>query len=589
MNPVVLTQTRTDGTKSVVTTPKLFYTNAGKFALLEGKGHAISPDPNDPKSILTADWLKNCTVHFASDARGQTQISSADLTGNVLVDHPRFTLSSQELSLAFDPASVSGTAKSSSPPLREIVATGDANCLVHNSDQHSDSIAGQKLDLSTAAGPDGKLYPNMITADGAARAIQDDQDISAEHLKMWMQPSDKTQTAQNASIGQVDLQRLEASDQVNGIGKDNSSLVGDYLLVIRKNDHSDITIKGKSDAPAVVTGKDSRLTGPEIHINSADQTSSVQGAGALFATPQPSQDNPHPQPVNLHWSQQAQMEARKNLIQVFGDVQADSTGADGTSYSAQSDHMTATMSDAPTTQPSAKKSDAQTQEFDFMQGKQISAIALLDNTLMQAKKTDVDGNLLNLVKLNSQRIDCDTASKNLIVPQKGTLHMEQHLGHAAQPADNSQSQAFGTTAMAWRDRFEFDQAKSTAVFTGDVKVVHQDDSPTPKNMSLESDVVTVEFIPTKQNQAGGAMDLDASGSVKLMTATGAVRVTSGDLILDSCDKVEFDPIKHELICTAGRLTDSGQYSNTANFDSVTIDTLTNSITDSKNLAARAGH
>ena len=205
--------------------------------------------------------------------------------------------------------------------------------------------------------------------------------------------------------------------------------------------------------------------------------------------------------MNLHWSQQAQMDARKNLIQVFGDVQADSIGSDGTAYSAQSDHMTATMTDAPTTQPAAKKPDAQLQEFDFMQGKQISAIALLDNALMQAKKTDVDGNLLNLVKLNSQRIDCDPVSKNLIVPQKGSLHMEQHLGHSAQPANASQSQAFGTTAMAWRDRFEFDQAKSTAVFTGDVTVVHQDDSATHKNMSLESDVATVEFIPTKQNQA----------------------------------------------------------------------------------------
>ena len=114
------------------------------------RGQTRFPDPNDPKSVLNADWQKRCTVRFYDLANNQTEIQHADLEGNVVVDHPRFRLSARkDVQLNFDNPGKTDSGQSSSPPLREITADGDADCIVHEANNQDRRISGQTLEIDS--------------------------------------------------------------------------------------------------------------------------------------------------------------------------------------------------------------------------------------------------------------------------------------------------------------------------------------------------------------------------------------------------------------------------------------------------------
>jgi len=575
--PLLLTQTRADGSQSDVRSPKVTFSRLQKLAVLDGPGVAHLPDPNDPKSILTAKWGTSCLVHFFPDEGGQMRVSEADLSGDVTIDHPRLTLSSDDLALTFNP--------NASSDVREIVATGNANCVVRDDPQHSRGISGQRIDLITAPGPDGKLQPRQIIADGSAQAIDDQQHLSGEHLQFWLRPAAKTDAtnanANGSSMGDVDLEKLIATDSVSLVGNNNSSASGDSLQDVRDDSgHSDITLKGH---PAIVNGKDSSIEGPEIRVSSADQTSSIPGAGSLSSIHQASPTDPKPRPINLHWTQGADLDARANLINLLGDVRADSKDENGTLYQAQSDRMKIDLSNAPTTQPTTRASDQFAGEFDFMQGKQIQTIHLLDNAILQSTLKDVDGNTLQFMQLSSALMDFDAIAHRLTAPQKGKMHLEQHRGATDQPADASAMGGTGTTSLAWGDHFVYDQSKSSADFFGNVTVVHQDDGPNPRPISLESDKVHVDLTPSGTGKGNGSAT-QPSTQIQRVTASGSVRVISAPKII-YCDSVTYDPINHLLICNNGELTDDQQFREGATFDQLQLDTLTNTLKKTINLGA----
>ena len=119
------------------------------------------------------------------------------------------------------------------------------------------------------------------------RRCQDNEDLTSEHLEIGLRPIDPARRAAAAATrpdanspgGDVELDTLYASDNVKVKGTD-SAVAADDLKVERVNGFSRVTLHGK---PAVVTNKDSTISGPAILLSSENQTSSVEGPGTLIA------------------------------------------------------------------------------------------------------------------------------------------------------------------------------------------------------------------------------------------------------------------------------------------------------------------
>ena len=294
---VVLKQTRPDGVVSTVSGMDLNFSRLEHSALFTGPGKTRFPDPNDPKSVLNADWDKDCIVRFYDLPNNQTQIQHADLEGNVVVDHPRFRLSARnDVQLLLTTRANPTAARPSSPPLREITASGDADCIVHEANNQDRRISGQMLRLMREPGPDGKLYARQIICNGSVRAEQDNERLTAEALQIDLLPTSRKSKAADELAGEVALDHLVATDNVVVIGKDDSFASADHLEVQMVDDHPQVKLLGSADRPATVKNKTSTLTGGSIQFAPHDQSALIEGPGTYDGLQQPQNPNETPAP-----------------------------------------------------------------------------------------------------------------------------------------------------------------------------------------------------------------------------------------------------------------------------------------------------
>ncbi|HEX4054667.1 MAG TPA: hypothetical protein VHX86_10420 [Tepidisphaeraceae bacterium] len=574
---VVLTQTKSDGLVSTVTGQSMDFSKLTHIAAFEGPGSATLPDPNDPQSILKARWQRSCRVHLYDIDNSQMQIERADLAGNVAVDHPRFHLTALDrVDLRFDKISISGedAHKTSSPPLRQITAIGNADCLIHEANQRDREIAGQQLQLFRDPGPDGKLYAKTIICDGSVRAQQNDQTLTAEHLQIGLLPppaNEKPQAENDAT-----LDKLIATTNVHVTGKDSSSASSNELYVQMVDSHPHVTLLGAPSRDAVVKSKTSTMTGPVIYLSPHDQTASIDGAGTFDGLQQPKDPSQTPRPLKLTWQKKATLDGKTNQVLVIGNVRAVSAAPGASRDSATCDRILATLVDVPpetnaTKPPStqAANSDAYGTDPDFLKNKQIKTISLLADETDSSATTRPDaqvesflansrGYLLHQYDLLSRRIDYESASKRLVVPGPGKIFAREQSPPTTRPsADNGSSiGGHGSTAIQWQKRFIYDDARNTAVIDGNVTIVHWSDGPKPQETQLDNaDILQAEFEASNPptTQADAANIDDTSGHrLKSLTATGAMTVRTTEKTI-YCGEIEMDSAQQTLTCLGGEL------------------------------------
>ncbi|HEY1921543.1 MAG TPA: LptA/OstA family protein, partial [Tepidisphaeraceae bacterium] len=571
---VELSQTK-GGVVSSVTGESLNFSRATHLALFDGPGRIRLPDPNDAKSVMTADYGRSCRVHFFDVDSSQMQVERADLAGNVVVDHPRFHLTAiNNVGLQFDAVSGAAAQKSSSPALRRITAIGNADCVVHEANKKDRRIAGQQLQLLRDPGPDGTLYAKTIICDGSVKAIQDDQMLSAEHLQIGLLPTrGKTN---GKSEDEVALDTLTASTNVVITGND-SYASADQLYVKMLDGHAHVTLYGLPGQNAKVRDKSSTMTGPMIHLSPHDQTASIEGAGSFAGLEQPKDPRQKPRPLVLTWLKKATLNGNTNEAFVVGEVSALSDEPGGSRDSAKCDYILATLVDVPATKPTGapaanKPGDANGYgaDADFMKNKQIDVLSLrMDDASaaaattrpsaeMQSYLTDAGGYLLHQYNLLSKQIDYEVPSKRLIVPGPGEIFAREQAprGDAAAGDAGSGIGGHGSTAIQWHKRFIFDDAEHTAVIDGGVTIVHVTDGKKPEQTRLDNaDIVQAKFA-TGETQAGQANSGDGDNSqvrqLKSLTATGKMIVRTTDKTI-YCGEFDFDPSEQTLTCRGGVL------------------------------------
>jgi lipopolysaccharide export system protein LptA len=567
---VLLKQTRADGVVSTVSGSDLEFSRLKHFALFNGPGKTRFPDPGDPKSVLKADWHKRCFVGFYDLAGAQTQIQHADLEGNVVVEHPRFRLSAREnVQLHFDDPVKAGNAQSGSPPLRSLIASGDADCIVHEANNQDRRISGQTLKLLRDPGPDGKLYAHQILCFGSVRAVQDNQQLTADQLQIDLLPTTRKSSSGDELAGEVALHRLQASNNVVVTGKDDSTAEADQLEVIMVDDQPHVKLLGSADRAALVKNKTSTLTGWNIQFAPHDQTALIDGPGTYDGLQQPQNSSEKPRPLKLSWQQSASLDGNKNLVLISGDVHARSD--DGlTSQSAACNRVVATLADvAPTTQPATRPANGEAiaDGADFMKNKQIKLLSLQmepsadagnqPTAQVESDAYDAGGFLLHRYDLLSRKIDFDPVAKRLSVNGPGGILAVEQSPPSTQPAtEPSESTSAiggsGNTAIGWKRRFIYDDAAHSATIEGDIKIVHQGTGPKAQSVTLEhADVVQADFYSDATTKPTVA-DRTAPPKLKQLTATGPMTIVTADKTI-TCGEMDFDPIEQILTCRHGQL------------------------------------
>jgi hypothetical protein len=573
---------------------------------VQGPGSAHLPDQNDPRSAIDAVWDKSCIVHLDPASPQVLRVKTADLSGHVAVDHPRFHLMSDDLGLIFAPDEYADPNQPRELWLQQVVATGNAVCVVRETNQQTRSISSDKLQLNTDRTEHGRLFARTILADGSVQALQGDETLGAEHLRVDLVPAIASDRATAGDVanqeGDVELDALEATENVRVTGKNSSAAVGSRLKIVMVDGHPQVTLYGSKDQPAVASDKDSTISGPEILLSAADQTSSVQGPGTLTTvaaaapppasagseTPDASQPTSPARPVKLSWNQSASLDGKANLIRVLDDVNIESKDAQGATDLAHANELNLVLTSAPGL-PAAPGAHAKpiTQpaeiggpdDFNFMRNKQVQSFILLHKAQIETSVTDQAGNLLRRSDIFSERIDYNTITRRLLVPGPGRMLVEDHRPAAAEDAPGGNVvTGRGVTAFQWNKELYYDEQKRTAEISGGVVIVHRDDGPRPNPIHIDADTATAEFQPTN---SADSQSPDATGQLQIghLTVAGHVTVVTESATI-RCGEADYDPVSYQLVCSGadeGPATLLDAQHDNAEFSQIVIDTKTNLI------------
>jgi len=588
---VVLKQTNADGVVSTVAGHNLDFSRLTHTANLEGPGQTCFPDPNDPKSVLKANWTRRCNVrlHETQNHQGggeayRMQVEGADLEGDVVVDHPRFHLTATDnVELKFDVLSASDTGQPASLPLRQIIANGDADCIVNNAGEKPRRISGRRLELDRRIGPDGKLYAKTILCNGSVHAEQNDQSLTAENLQIELLPAKSGKNAGKDLTADAALDRLIASNDVVVKGKDGSWAKADNLDVQMVDEHPHVKLEGSAERPAQVKNKSSTLTGGTIRLSPHDQTAQIEGPGTFDGLEQPKNPHEQPRPLKLAWQRSAWLDGKSNRVEVVGGVRTASDEPGGSHDSSSCDRIVATLVDvAPATQPAtrpgegpalATEGDSFADGADFMKNKQVKLLSLQTDEAAGSATTpsrakaqsallDAGGKLLRQFDLLAGRIDYDVSTKRLSVDGPGDILAIEQSPPTTRPATDAVGFAsanasavggHGSTAIDWKKRFIYDDAARAAIIQGDITIVHHDNASNTGSLRLlHADIVQAEFEAAPPGENADDTGEPAAPKLKHVTATGGMTVRTADKTI-YCGELEFDPAEQILTCLGGQL------------------------------------
>ncbi|HEY2588929.1 MAG TPA: hypothetical protein VGI81_24510, partial [Tepidisphaeraceae bacterium] len=532
----------------------------GGKTLLTGRGSAqvpLEPDPRTPHPRLDAAWTKQAEFDFTPESDGrQPTVTFGRFEGDVDIRHPKLTLRSQTLDLLFDPPTKGSdgaeAARSSSPNIRQIVATTGVACQVE--------------------GSDGKLYARRLRTSGGAHAWGDD-DLRAVSIDVLLHPS-KKRPAEGAAkkpsddTAAVELERMAATDQVIARSKDGSVATGDDLLVttVEGNQHTVLTSRTNATVTDV---KGSIVRGPRIEFDSADGRAHVIGPGSMHAIQQASTTQPA-QPVDVAWSGGALFDGEANHIDVDGAVRATSIDKKGYVDTATGDHIRIDLRPKPTTQPveatqtagasSSKASGAAggNLKMDPFKGKEVSAITIEKDAVLTSTLSAENGDILQQFELLGPTIHVDefapdgSPSRRITVPAAGRMLVRDHRPQEREKTKSSKddsSGARGATAFQWSKRLVYAEATHQADMLGDVVIVHQDDDPNSPKVTMHAPRVIAWFEPAPKdpNQKGNADN--APMQLHYLSAAGEHVIIDRDTDQVDAQQVDYDPKRHLLIAT----------------------------------------
>jgi lipopolysaccharide export system protein LptA len=543
----LITMKSADG--AVLKTPALNYIASTGKAVLTGPSSAdvpIQPDPNKPAEMLSTRWSDTCTMTLIGQSTDSLAIQSADIVGNVHVEHPQLKLDADELHSGFAPLKRPG--KPDSIQLTAFTASGNVKAEMVDENQKIQHMTGNRVELATRQMPDGSFAPGRINVDGDVHAFSEDTDLRAGQMELTLAPTTRP-------TDQAKVERLSARDNVvfkfdKGYGSANQ------LDVTTDGEMRHLTLVSTEPLAKLVSG-DSTLAGPSIDIDEKRQTVLINGAGTLSGS-QAMQQDAKPTPFQVAWSNRLEFSGMDNRATVNGNVVVTTRSQDGydTAISGQTLNMQLMDDPAAATKPASNPASI-AGGFDALQDKTLKWMDLEGNTEVKSVLASPEGQMLRRMHLFAPRVRVEADTHRIIVPEAGRMLLDDRTS-TTQPTTAPAAglgNLRGATAFQWSDKLTYDQSASKAEMSGDVVIVHQDNAANGQPFQLRAPHVAAEFEPRPQGAAPATQPSDEK--LRRLVADGGVQFTSKMIQFDAADMV-FDPTT-ETLTAAGTPDTPGHF------------------------------
>jgi hypothetical protein len=575
--------TRTNG-QMTLETRGIDYKPETSLANLHGASHLTVPVGKDSMTVV---WQQQGQLHMVKQP-GQSQpsgVDHVDLTGDVDVKHPQFTLNSRELQLELAPEDEkTGTG---GEQLKQMTAIDAVKCRLHK----DEGIDSDQLVIKTQPNSKQTVIHEVI-ADGNVTAFDPDQTITAGHLHAYLTPKPATRPVTAAAekpstnpadadtATAVDLESLDASDHVHARLKNNATADADQLHIRGSGKDQQVILNGAQPA-TLADGKGASLAGRNIQLQPAVSGVRVIGPGTLKTIRRSSSTQPTtvpaqpPKPIIVTWVDSLTMLG--NGVDVVGQVHVQNTDPNGTLSDVTGDTAHLDLADAPKN-PAASQPIPPTKassDDSSMGGKQLVRLTLTGHIIGNSDLIAPDGGVLRRGRLHCDQLIYTAGNGQAVIPGPGKMFVENHLADKTDPSGGK-----GAMAISWQKQMIYDQAAHTITFTGSTIVGFQQDADSAKpgnakpanaqpsgqgkmNLLADQVVVTLSSAPAAGNNP--APRSQQKMQVSKMQAIGSVRVIATGAEM-TCVSADYDPASsiltangdenQEVQVTAGNVTGS---------------------------------
>ncbi len=630
----------TDAHGAVVTTPHMIYTENSpteKIANLIGPSTAEIPDHSEPgkSQTIRTRWQDRCTLQFITDAQGRTYISKANLNGAVVVNHPKLDLTSNSMALAFAPApakhpttvAATSPAQTLDAQLRQVVATGDVVAEMRDSENNKSSIATRQLKVDTDVDAHGGTFARMIEAIEDVHTHGSSGDLTAGYLIAKLKPSTRKATTQiratepatdlattkpkedSLFASGADLESLVARDTVR-FATTQGSAMADTLEISSTDGPQRIHLLGE---PASVTTGTSIVTGKRINFTPSLNLAEIPGAGKLHATSQPSTrpttmavaaaatgpaaSRPSAlqgvESVDIEWEGNALINGNTDQIHISDNVRVVSKQPDGTTNTATSKQLVATLvnraATQPTTQAVASSRSATIRKSKegsgpLMQDKDIATATLIGDVEVKSELLAPGGALMRGFNLFTQTLTYDKVHGKMIVPAPGQMLYQDHRASAEAKVEGpTVGSGRGASAFEWKDSLIYDEPAHQATLKGDVRIVHRPENNNDQPFKLDAQTVIADFGATSATQPADKEKMH----LNLVTARDQVHVSSARATVDAFE-LTFNPVTSTVIASGTDANPGTLYDNNTGSTTVFTKVEWNTETDQFSVTKASG-
>jgi hypothetical protein len=615
------------------------------IATLGGKSRAEFPadEAGAAGETATATWTREGIVRLADTGGENPDVEGLELAGDVVVQHPRITLESQKLALGFAPAprsdpkvdpdapaaTTTRPAAMRRPIVRQVTASEAVHCVLLDESQVPRELFCDHLDLGTATGPAGDLYPSVVKARGNVRATEQGQSLTAQELDLLLAPATgkgKALAAAGAAqareggkaraSGQaeareqggldaagLELVRMVARTDVKAEMADGAVATGGELVATNAGGQAQISLSGK---PARLDdGKGSVVTSTRIVIPRPNEAQAL-GPGSLRATVV-ARAGATPQSIDVDWTDSARVNGnlKENQIDVVGGVKAKLLEEDGTVNTATANRILLTMVPKPADPSAATSKPARpvgpatrpggaaraktgddgaagplaSMKFDALADKEVSRIILSEDAVVDRRLTADDGSVVREMRIESSLLHFTVKTQRLVIPRPGRMLVRDHRTEEASAAKDKKDEGLGSqrgaTAFQWAKGLDYDGVGGRAAMLQDVVVAYKPDDESEPPVQLRADRVVADFVKVTK-PAATAADGDGGDGVagpdmpsvelKAVTAAGGVNVIRNGNEL-SAPGVTYDP-RTDTITASGTDANRAVFSRAGRPDSM---------------------
>jgi len=540
---------------------KLYLAGPGRMDVPQSVLHRNYAGTAGPVMV---SWEKMMEVDVVRGANGEEKekwaIKHALLTGDVWVRNPGLTgigdayemNAKESLDLVLAQVNATKVTLEHMTATAVTIRSARSQAAFHEMPQ---GLMADKMDVSTAAGPDGIRSPSKMLAVGNVVAWTygdqrdfteelgggtkkadkpadkekkdkeknlDKQTLYASMLEATLEPKEKGEKDDVAMGTNTRVKSLTATDgvkvELEGIGAvvTAKSLVADPA----NTKTGKVRLLGDKETPVLVAMGDDQITSLEMLLDQKSQSIEIPREGE-FTFVEKKEDNKKVTPVRISWKEKMTYDRSSRLARFMGNVGIHMESEDEETRVTCKDSLKATLAD--------RKAGGRDGKLPI---EQFKALGEVEVTRTQYDKNQ---NILTRMYMNSDEARYSEASQLLELPCAGTIGLEDNEVKANK---KDAMNTTGTSTLTWTGNLKFALDTGELTITEGVHMIRVPTKPMTvpagmgggevKRIELFGDTLTAKLLPDPENKNKATLLGGGKPNLENVKLDGTARLAAGE-------------------------------------------------------------